>query len=331
VLNQAIIKQYIIFNSETMERADLELVLAIRDAGSMAQAAAHLRLSPPVVTKRLAALESALGLKLFFRTTRRVAPTAEGELLCERAIGLLAGFQQTEEALREQTREPTGVVRLAATFGFGRIWLGPALADYQALYPQVRVEVQLTETLPDLGSQGLDGAVWLWAVRSNRASQWSAKLLAHNQRVLVATKGYLRQHGTPRSVDDLQQHECLVVRESDDPNYTWHLNVDGHRRPARSNTTEPRAQAVVVRGALSSNSGELVRDWCLAGRGIMLRSLWDVAPLLASGQLVRVLPAYAMRDADIQWLAPFRAQTPKRVRLLRDFLALKFKSRPWEA
>jgi LysR family transcriptional regulator, transcriptional activator for dmlA len=303
-----------------VERADLELVLAIKGAGSMSQAAVQLRLSAPVVTKRLAALEAALGLKLFYRTTRRVAPTAEGELLCERAIGLLEGFAQAEEALREQTRQPTGLVRLAATLGFGRIWLGPALSEYQALYPQVRIELQLTETLPDLGSQGLDGAVWLWAMRSNRTSQWSAKLLAQNQRVLVAAPVYLKLRGTPRSVDDLQQHECLVVRESDDPSYTWQLSAAGERR----------IHAVVVRGALSSNSGELVRDWCLRGRGIMLRSLWDVAPMLASGALVRVLPTYAMRDADIQWLAPFRAQTPKRVRLLRDFLAAKFKSRPWE-
>jgi LysR family transcriptional regulator, transcriptional activator for dmlA len=303
-----------------MERADLELVLAIKGAGSMSQAAAQLRLSAPVVTKRLAALEAALGLKLFYRTTRRVAPTAEGELLCERAMGLLEGFTQTEEALREQTREPTGLVRLAATFGFGRIWLGPALAEYQALYPKVRIELQLTETLPDLGSQGLDGAVWLWAMRSNRTSQWSAKVLAQNQRVLVAAPTYLKLRGAPRSVDDLQHHECLVVRESDDPSYTWQLSA-AHER---------RMHAVVVRGSLSSNSGELVRDWCLSGRGIMLRSMWDVAPLLASGALVRLLPTYAMRDANIQWLAPFRAQTPKRVRLLRDFLATRFKSRPWE-
>jgi LysR family transcriptional regulator, transcriptional activator for dmlA len=319
-VNQAIIKQVFVFNIEIMERTDLELVLAIKSTGGMSQAAVRLRLSAPVVTKRLAALEDALGLKLFYRTTRRVAPTAEGELLCERAQGLLEGFMQAEEALREQTREPTGLVRLAATLGFGRIWLGPALAEYQTLYPKVRIELQLTETLPDLGAQGLDGAVWLWAMRSNRTSQWSAKPLASNQRVLVAAPAYLKLHGTPDSVDTLQQHQCLVVRESDDPHYTWQLSALGARR----------THAVVVHGPLSSNSGELVRDWCMAGRGIMLRSQWDVAPLLASGKLVRVLPSYAMRDADIQWLAPFRAQTPKRVRLLRDFLAKKFKSRPWE-
>jgi LysR family transcriptional activator of dmlA len=91
------------------------------------------------------------------------------------------------------------------------------------------------------------------------------------------------------------------------------------------------ALRVLVSGPLSSNSGEVVRDWCLAGRGIMLRSLWDIAPDLASGRLVRVLPAWAMVDADIHWLAPFRPQVPRRIRLLVDFLAEQFRTEPWKA
>ena len=88
------------------------------------------------------------------------------------------------------------------------------------------------------------------------------------------------------------------------------------------------AARVHIQGPVASNSGELVRDWCLAGRGVMLRSLWDVAPLLEAGQLVRVLPAYAMLDADIHWLAPYRAQTPRRIRLLIDFLADYLRDEP---
>jgi LysR family transcriptional regulator, transcriptional activator for dmlA len=307
-----------------MDKADLELVLAIKDAGSLSQAAARLRLSPPVVTKRLAALEAALGLKLFFRTTRSVSPTAEGDVLCERAVGLLDQFAQTEEALRDHVREPAGPVRLAATFGFGRIWLGPALAQFQSLHPGVRVDLQLTEKLPDLGLEGYDGAVWLWAPNANRSAQWSARKLAANQRVLVAAPSYLHRHPAPHTLADLSQHECLVVRESDDPSYTWQL-----RRTNSKNTNDKKAVAVQVQGSLRCNSGELVRDWCLSGRGIMLRSLWDIAPQIASGALVRVLPAYAMTDADIQWLAPFKVQTPRRVRLLSDYLHQSFHNAPW--
>lgn len=303
-----------------MERADLVVVTAIRDAGSLAGAANALGMHAPAVTKRLAALEAQLGVRLFFRTTRRVTATAEGELLCEKAAPLLAGFQEAEEALRDQAREPSGAIRLAATFGFGRIWLGAALAQFQAAHPKVRIDLQLTENLPDLAAEGFDAAVWLWAAPSLRASQWSATMLAKNERVLVASPSYVQRRGRPRVLEDLQQHDCLQVRESDAPQGTWMLWREG----------QDQAVPVKVSGPLVSNSGELVRDWCLAGHGIMLRSLWDVAPMIASGQLVRVLPKYAMLDANIQWLAPFRAQTPKRVQLLREFLMAQFKTRPWE-
>lgn len=309
-----------------MDRSDLELVLAVRDHGNLAAAARSLGVAAPVVTKRLAALEARLGQRLFQRTTRRVAPTAEGETVCERAAGLLQGFAALQAELQERKAEPTGLVRLAATFGFGRLWLGPALADFQALHPRIDIQLQLTEQLPDLGAEGLDGAIWLWQVHSRQAAGWVSRQLARNQRVLAAAPDYLRQHGMPATPQDLQHHACLVVHE----------NGNGQANGQRFDTwslyrgDSPTPERVKVRGPLSSNSGELVRDWCLDGRGIMLRSLWDIAPLLASGRLVRVLPAHAMPDANIHWLAPYRPYMPRRIRLLIDFLAARFGHAPWE-
>lgn len=307
-------------STPSLDRADLELLLAIRRGGSLAAAAAAIDVVPSVITKRLAALESRLKLKLFHRTTRRVAPTAEGEALCERAERLLEEFRALERELRERHGQPTGLIRLASTFGFGRLWLGPALAQFQALYPQVHVELQLTEKLPDLAVDGFDGAVWLWSVRGQRASDWTGRRLARNQRVLVASPAYLAQRGTPAKPEDLVLHDCLVVREHEHRYDVWRLEKERDHTDAR----------VRVQGPLSSNSGELVRDWCLAGRGIMLRSLWDIAPQLASGELVRVLPGYAMTDADIHWLAPHQPQVPRRIRLLVDFLAERFRDEPWK-
>jgi LysR family transcriptional regulator, transcriptional activator for dmlA len=303
-----------------LSRSDLELLLAIRAHGSLASTAAAAGVVPSVVTKRLAALESRLGFNLFQRTTRRVVPTSEGEALCERAASLVQGFAQLEADLREKRTEPQGVIRLAATFGFGRLWLGPALADFQVRHPGLQVQLQLTEQLPDLAVDGFDGAVWLWPVRGRRASEWVGRRLARNERVVVAAPSYLRRHGTPLTTAELAHHDCLIVRESDHRFDTWALRRERDKADTR----------VRVQGPLSSNSGELVRDWCIAGRGIMLRSLWDIAPQLASGQLVRLLPGYAMWDADIHWLAPHQAQTPKRVRLLIDYLAERFKGEPWK-
>ena len=306
-----------------MDRPDLELVLAVRRHGSLVTAARALRLAPSVVTKRLAALETRLGSRLFQRTTRRVSPTADGETLCERAEELLRGFAAAEAELRERQAEPSGPIRLAATFGFGRQWLGPALADFQSLYPRVSVQVQLTEQLPDLVVDGLDGAIWLWTAPPQRAGEWVSRKLAANQRVLVASPSYLRRRSVPVSLEDLSAHDCLVVRENgggpDQRFDHWRLRRDG----------EAHWVHVPVRGPLSSNSGELVRDWCLDGHGVMLRSLWDVAPQLESGALQRVLPDCAMPDADVHWIAPYRAQVPRRIRLLVDFLAERFKGEPW--
>jgi LysR family transcriptional activator of dmlA len=316
-----------------MERSDLELVLAVRDRGSLAAAAISLNLAAPAVTKRLAALEARLGQRLFQRTTRRVSPTAEGEALCASAAPLLEGFKALEAQLQERHKEPVGLIRLAATFGFGRLWLGPALARFQARYPKVQVQLQLTEQLPDLAAEGFDGAVWLWSVHGTQAAQWVSRRLARNQRVLVAAPAYLKRYGTPTRLQDLQQHACLIAREngnrSNQPFEEWHL-LDQHltQKTAHSRSAPTR---VVVSGPLSSNSGELVRDWCLDGRGIMMRSLWDIAPQLASGQLVHVLPDWCMPDADIHWLAPYRPDTPRRIRLLIDDLVAEFASEPWKA
>lgn len=307
-----------------MDRPDLELVLAVRQHGSLVMAARALRVAPSAVTKRLAALEARLGLRLFQRTTRRVSPTAEGDTLCERAVHLLRAFDEVEAELRERQAEPAGPIRIAATFGFGRLWVGPALAAFQARHPGIQVQLQLTERLPDLAVEGYDGAIWLWNAPSERAAEWVSRRLASNQRVLVASPAYIERHGAPRTLTDLASHACLVVRENDGgPGQRF-----DHWRLQRSG--EAQVHHVPVSGPLSSNSGELVRDWCLAGHGVMLRSLWDIAPQLASGELVRVLPGHAMPDADIHWLAPYRPQTPRRIRLLTEFLAESFRKEPWK-
>ncbi|MBX3609891.1 MAG: LysR family transcriptional regulator [Hydrogenophaga sp.] len=306
-----------------MDRADLQMVLTVSQQGSLAMAAQTLGLTPSAITRRLATLEASLGVRLFQRTTRKVTPTAEGESLALRAAELLRGFEALEDELRERQAEPAGPIRLAATFGFGRRWLGPALARFQQRHPAVSIDLQLTERLPDLSAEGFDGAVWLWQAPDQRAGEWVSRRLAPNRRVLVAAPSYLAVHAVPQTPDDLAMHHCLVVREHTDAGQHrqdhWALQRDG----------DPGRRRVAVAGPLSSNSGELVRDWCLAGQGIMLRSLWDIAPQLASGELVRVLPAWSHRDADIHWLAPWRAQSPKRIRLLVAALAAEFEGEPW--
>jgi len=318
-----------------MDRSDLELVLAIRDHASLSAAAMQLNVEPPAVTRRLAALEARLGQRLFQRTTRRVSPTAEGDTVCLRAVSLLRGFSELEAELQERKLEPCGLIRLVSTFGFGRLWLGSALADFQQRYPRVEIQLHLTEELPDLAADGFDGAIWLWSVQGQRAAHWVSRRLACNQRVLAASPAYLQQFGTPLRIDDLQHHKCLQVRENGSRN-AHSRGLTPVRASGRFNfwtlqqVQDKTTVQAPVHGPLSSNSGELVRDWCLQGRGIMLRSLWDIAPQLAVGQLVQVLPQWTMPDADIHWLAPYRTDSPKRIRLLIDHLVAQFTGEPWK-
>ncbi|CAA2103756.1 HTH-type transcriptional regulator DmlR [Variovorax paradoxus] len=307
-----------------MDRGDLSLVLAIRDAGSLAGAAGVLDVVPSVVTKRLGALEARLGQRLFDRTTRRLSVTAEGEAICVHARALLEGFAALESELGERQNELTGTIRLAATFGFGRRWLGPALATFQQRHPGLQIDLMLTEQLPDLRAESYDGAVWLWAVQQRHAADWVSRRIARNQRVLAASPDYLERRGLPATVEALSAHDCLVARENGDASQRQHALWT--LRHARDGSTA----RVRVQGPLASNSGEMVRDWCLGGHGIVLRSLWDIAPQLATGQLVRLLPQYAMPDADIHWVAPWRSKTPRRVRLLVDHLAEHFRGEPWK-
>lgn len=304
-----------------IEHQELALVIHVAEQGSLAAAARVLDLEPPAVTKRLAALEARLGVRLFHRTTRRLSLTDEGELFCSRARTLIAGVSSLEAELQENIGEARGLIRLASSFGFGRRWVAPALASFQAQHPRVDLQLELVEHLPDLATAGFDAAVWLWA--PSRATVLARKL-APNRRVLAAAPAYLERAGMPNTPQDLTQHECLVVREHEARYATWRLTPLDRRR----------AQPVVVRvrGNLSSNSGEVVRDWALDGRGIMLRSLWDVHDLLHQGRLVHLLPGYAMLDADVHWIAPPRAPgstVPLRLRLLQEHLARSLADPPW--
>jgi LysR family transcriptional regulator, transcriptional activator for dmlA len=309
----------------TLSRADLELLLHIADGGSLAAAARRLDRAPPGISKALAALESRLGTRLLHRTTRRLQFTAEGEAVLAQARDIVAGFERLDDALGGQRDTARGRLRVLSSPGFGRLWLAPVLAALQAQHPGLAVDLQLADHLPDLAAGRFDAAVWLWT--PTRGS-WLTQRLARNRRIVVAAPSYLQRHGTPATPDELAQHHCLVVRENDEPALVWHLV------PVSKPHAKPGAEPVAVRvaGPLASNHGEVVRDWALAGHGLMLRSLWDVAAPLARGELVHVLPGWAMLDADVHLVLPPRPPglaLPRRVQLLQQQLVQAFSGEPW--
>ena len=303
-----------------VDRADLALVLAIREAASLAGAAKRLQITGAAVTKRLAHIEAALAVKLFVRTTRSVTITPEGEIFCESARQIVSGFETLESRISDFSTTPVGTIKLASNLGFGRQWVAPALQAYSQHYPSVRVELHLLNRLPDLQAEGFDAAIWLW---QPVPTQWIIHTLARNTRVIVASPAYLKRAGEPVSLDDLRRHVCLLMQERDMPPNVWRLNRVVPQDESAS------VVEVHVSGPLSSNNGEVLRDWALNGAGIALRPYWDVHSHIQNGRLVHVLSDYAKLDSDVQWIAPYRPHLPERVRLLRAFLEARLHDAQW--
>ena len=212
-----------------MNTTDLELVLAIALTGSLREAADLLEWGAPAATKRLAWIEKSMGVTLFQRTTRRVALTAAGDLVCQRAPELLAQWRNLQAEISSHAQTPRGRIRLACTMGFGRLWVGPAVAEFQTQHPDVEIDLVLTENLPDLDRERYDGAIWLWSVTARRAQFWKTRRLAKNQRVLVAAPDYVRRAGQPQALDDLLRHSCVIVSEHEQRGHVWQLQRIGQR------------------------------------------------------------------------------------------------------
>lgn len=291
--------------------SDLSFFVLLARLGNLSAAAQQLGVTPPTVSKRLAAIERRLGVRLLQRTTRRVSLTPEGETYLVDGTRVLAELEALERTVAGSQAVPQGLLRVSATLGFGRRHIAPALSRFARRYPEVEVQLQLGDRPVNLVEQGFDLQVRLGELPDARLT---ARLLARNERVLCASPAYLRRAGTPASPRELAQLACLFIRESDDTFGTWHLRAGA------------KTETVKVRGPLASNDGECVLGWALDGHGVLMRSLWEAAPMLRSGRLVRVLPEWSLPPADIHLVFPTRAHLSAKTRALVDFLLEDFEA-----
>lgn len=289
--------------------SELAFFILLADKGSFTAAARELNLTPPALSKRLAAMEKRLGVRLMNRSTRRVSLTDEGELYLEHAERILADIEEMELSLGRRRATPKGLLRVNATLGFGRTVIAPLVSDFARDYPEVEVQLQLTDAPIDLIATGFDLAIRFGAPPDGRLS---ARRLMSNQRFLCAAPGYLAAHGEPATPAELARHVCILHRQNEETWGTWHLSRGRQQ------------ESVKVRGSLSSNDGDVVLGWALDGHGILIRSEWDLAKYLESGRLRRVLPDYTLPRADLYALTPGRKNQPARLRAFVDFLAERF-------
>ncbi|HEX5343034.1 MAG TPA: LysR family transcriptional regulator [Duganella sp.] len=284
---------------------DLAFFVLLAKHGSLAATARELGLTPPAVTKRLMLMEQRLGVRLLNRTTRRVSLTSEGETYLAQATRILADIRDMEESVSSSRAAPKGLLRVNATLGFGRTTIAPLVSAFAKRYPDVEVQLQLTDRAINLVEDAYDLGIRFGELPDTRLG---ARKILSNHRYLCASPAYLKRHGVPRIPQDLTQHRCILHRQNDDSYSTWKL------QKGRKHET------VKVHGSLSSNDGDVVLGWALDGHGILLRSEWDAAKYLDSGRLQVVLPDYTLPSADLYAYYPSRQQQPARVRAFIDFL-----------
>ncbi|WP_315135447.1 LysR substrate-binding domain-containing protein [Achromobacter marplatensis] len=284
--------------------ADLRVFNAVARASSFSKAAEGLGMSPAYVTKRIRLMEESLGTKLFHRTTRRVVISEAGERVYHWAQRVLDDMDHLVEEVSVTRREPRGLLRVCSSFGFGRRVVAPALSAFVGQHPAMQVRLDVADRLIDVAAEGYDLDV---RVGDDIAPHVIARKIASNHRVLCAAPAYLAERGVPRTLAELPAHDCLVIKERDHPFGVWRV----HRGR--------QAHTVKVRGPLSANNGEMVVQWAVDGRGIILRSMWDVGPLIAQGKLVQVLPQYR-QEANVWAVYPTRLNASAKVRACVDFL-----------
>ncbi|HUG24287.1 LysR substrate-binding domain-containing protein, partial [Piscinibacter sp.] len=200
--------------------SDLAFFSLLVKHGSMVAAAQQLGVTPPAVSKRLAAIERRLGVRLLQRTTRRIGLTPEGETYLVDGARVLQELETLERTVAGGHAAPKGLLRLCATLGFGRKHIAPVLSKFARRFPDVEVQLQLTDRPVNLIEQGFDLQVRLGELPDARLT---ARLLARNRRVLCASPTYLRRAGEPTSPRELARHACLFIRESEETFGTWHL------------------------------------------------------------------------------------------------------------
>lgn len=294
----------------------LAVFVAAVDDGSLASAARRFGLSPAMAGKHVAALESTLKVRLLQRTTRRLSLTDAGLAYYRHAQRILEAFDEANREAGELHAAPRGTLRVSAPVTFGALHLGAAVAGYLARYPEVNVQVILSDRYIDLLAERIDVAIRIGRLAD---SSLVARRLAPCRMLACAAPAYLAHHGTPATPDALGECPRLVFSEAVSPGDWTFIDSEG------------RAQVVDGAPRLAANDAQILLAAALAGAGVTYGPSFVLGRHVAGGALVRLLPGYRTNDLGIHAVYPIR-QISHKARLLVDELALAFgEDPPWDA
>jgi DNA-binding transcriptional LysR family regulator len=297
-----------------MKLEGIEAFVAAVEAGSISEAARRLRLSKSVVSERLAELERSLGARLLQRTTRKLSLTEDGSAFHERATRITREVNEARTDLSERRGQLAGPLRLAAPVTFGRMHLGPALYPFLAAYPEIRLTLDLDDRRVDAASDGYDAVVRHGPIDETRLVVWR---LASSRRVLVASPAYLARRGTPKTIDELEQHHGIFY--SNRGIADWHFMSD-------------RGATIARAGArFSVNNGDMLRDAAIAGLGIALLPMFIAGAAIRAGEL-RIIEIGGRAEEEFIYIAhPEGRRASAMLRALADHLRTTFGTPPyWE-
>lgn len=288
---------------------ELKTFVRIVAAGSLSAAARELGVGLGVVSKRLATLERRVGVRLINRTTRHLSCTDEGRELYARAERLLADLSDAEAMLTRGRGSPSGLLRISATATLGRAHVGPVCADLVATHPALSIDLLLTDRLVHLVDEAVDVAI---RIGEPKDSSMAMRKLADNHRIIVAAPSYLSRRGTPTTLEDLAEHECLRYGAM---TASWRLIGP---------TGE--SEEIAMGSRLHSNNGDTAHAWAVAGAGLLFKSWIDVADDLAQGRLVHVLKPWRSAPAPVCALFPSGRHPSPKVRLFLEAMTNRMAS-----
>ncbi len=286
---------------------DMQIFVGTVDAQSFTAAADKLGLSKQFISRRIMALEDRLGVRLLNRTTRKLSITDAGTAYYERAHKIIDEVQEAEQLVSNRNATPRGTLRLSAPMSFGTLHLGPAIARFMEHYPEVRIELDLSDRFVDIVGEGYDMAIRIGHLGD---SSLIARQIAPAQIVACASPAYLKQRGTPQTPAELKDHDLLLYGHS--RNVEWTFYAQG------------KALQVPVKGRLRANNGELACAAATAGLGIVLLPTFIVGKALREKQLVTLLNEWAPLPLTIYAVYPQHRQSSLVVKTLADFLRNAF-------